>query len=207
DQKRARPSIRVIVTAACAGGLLVGGGLAWALSNGGARHPAAASVTSSPAVLTPLAAVGGVPDALSTDSGSPASNGSVPTAATAAAADANNVLIQLDTLREQAFARRAPLLLTAVYEPGVLLDEDTALLGRIVPPGCGLEGVHTSYSDVQIAGLSDSEIDVTVLATLSPSVLICNGIAKATATGSGPSALHMVLIRSGGHFLIHFVSS
>jgi hypothetical protein len=208
--KRGRPSMRVLVGGALVGALLVGGVLAWAFSNAGAKHPAAASVASSPAALAPVPAVDGAPDSLSVDPVSPSGGSSPPAAGSivraATAADASNALVELDALREQAFARRAPLLLTGVYEPGVLLDEDTASLERIVPAGCGLEGVHTAYSDVQITGSSDSEIDLTAQATLSSSVLFCNGVAKARAPGSGPSALHMVLIRSGPHFLIHSVS-
>jgi serine/threonine protein kinase len=203
-----RFATRWVVAAGCVGAVLVGAGVAWGISGADTKHPAGASATSSTADITPAPAVDGAVETLEVGSTSPTSGGfGATTAVGISAADASNVLIQLDAIREQAFARRAPLLLTGVYEPGVLLDEDTASLERIVPPGCGLEGVHTAYSNVQVTARSGSEVDLTAQATLSPSVLFCNGVAKAQAPGSGPSTLHITLVGSGTHYLIHSVSS
>ncbi|MDP9116220.1 MAG: hypothetical protein M3O28_02935, partial [Actinomycetota bacterium] len=113
---------------------------------------------------------------------------------------------QLDALREQAYARRAPVLLTGVYEPGALLDEDTASLEKLVPAGCGLEGVHAEYERVTVTGQRGAFLDISALTTMPASVLFCNGTAKAQASGSGPIELHLVLVRSGARYLIHAIT-
>jgi hypothetical protein len=162
---------------------------------------------------TPSGAVGGAVETLAVPGNTAAGPGvSVDSGVTSATAkpltpaDVQTVLVQLDALRERAFARRAPLLLTGVYTPGPLLDEDTASLERIVPSGCGLEGVRTTYSNVVIHAQDATSISIDVRATLAQSVLFCNGTAKAKAAGSGPSTLHMTLSRSGSTFLISAVT-
>jgi hypothetical protein len=142
---------------------------------------------------------------------SPVPTAALPSAATGptgpvTASGAAQLLAQLDALREAAFARRAPLLLTGVYAPGPLLDEDTASLERIVPDGCGLEGVRTTYTDVKVVSQTKTQIQLTAQSTLAPSVLFCNGVAKAKAPGSGPTLLHMTLTRSGSNYVISAVT-
>jgi hypothetical protein len=150
---------------------------------------------------TPSSPSGG---ALGTRSEGPTS--SVTSSGVPTSAEAASTLTQLDQLREAAFARRAPLLLGGVYEPGSLLQQDTALLAKLVPAGCALEGVHTTYGTVSvIAGRRDT-YEVSVRAALSPSVLVCNGVAKGRAPGSGPTALRIVLVRKGSGYLISGVT-
>src|SRR5207302_1947638 len=106
---------------------------------------------------------------------SAAPSSSVPFALTAASAA--QVLAGLDDLRQHAFALREPVLLTGVYPQGKLLDDDTALLLRLVPRNCGLQGVHTTYSNVTIVSRSDTGVVVSAQAALAPSVLVCGATA------------------------------
>ncbi|HJQ41782.1 MAG TPA: serine/threonine-protein kinase [Jatrophihabitantaceae bacterium] len=115
---------------------------------------------------------------------------------------AADVLKDLDALRERAFARRAPVLLTGVYPAGTLLDQDVALLQRLVPTGCGLEHVRTTYSKVQVVTFQQNTTIVTADATLSESILVCGGVASGRAPGSGPTHLTITLTWRGNGYLI-----
>jgi len=108
--------------------------------------------------------------------------------------DAGAVLSSLDKLREQAFARRDPALLSRVYLPGPLLVQDTALLERIVPRGCTLVGVHTAYLSVRVDVARGRPV-VTTRAMLAPSTLTCGGTRAGTAAGEGPTTLRIELVR------------
>lgn len=112
------------------------------------------------------------------------------------------VLDQLDAHRQQAFDDRNAALLGQVYVAGPLLAQDTALLERLVPAGCHLVGVHTTYAAVRITSRHATTIDVAVSATLSDSLLTCNGTAKGRAPGSGPMTLNIGLVRHGVGYLI-----
>lgn len=205
--------VRWAVAGACVAAL-VGGGVAWGIAGTGTKTRADAPKSAfNPSLPPASAADGGAVETLSLPS-----SGSVTTAAGAdsgastasakpvTAADMSTVLQQLDALRERAFARRAPLLLTGVYAPGPLLDEDTATLERIVPSGCGLEGVATTYSNVVVRAQNATSVSIDARAKLAQSVLFCNGVAKAKAAGSGPTTLHMTFSRSGSTFLITAVT-
>lgn len=191
--------------------LAVGAGVAFGVT-GGSGHHAARSAGPGAAVASTIGnapfAVDGTVESLASapppSDGSAATSSSAPSVTNAAAA---TILVQLDSLREGAFARRAPLLLTGVYEPGALLDEDTAALQRIVPDGCGLEGVHTTYTNVKIGSQTASTLNLTATATLAQSVLFCNGVAKAKAPGAGPSAVHITLQHAHTGWLISGVTS
>ena len=104
------------------------------------------------------------------------------------------VLRSLDSLREQAFARRDPALLARVYAPGPLLVQDSALLERVAPPGCTLAGVRTAYTSVRV-DVSGEHPVITTRATLAPSTLICGGTRSGSAAGEGPTTLRIELVR------------
>jgi hypothetical protein len=118
------------------------------------------------------------------------------------AAGVSLVLMRLDKLREQAFADRDPSLLGAVYVPGPLLNQDAALVRHVVPAGCRLTGVHTSYDDIRVTGHSADRVRAVVSATLADSLLSCGGTPKGRAPGSGPATLHIALSRHGSDWLI-----
>jgi hypothetical protein len=117
-------------------------------------------------------------------------------------ADIATVLARLDKQRERAFAHRDVALLKGVYLPGPLLDQDTKLLLRIVPEGCGLIGVHTSYDGIQVSPARTGGLTVSAQATLSDSLLSCGGKPTGRAPGSGPATLHIGLTRHGSAYLI-----
>ena len=102
-------------------------------------------------------------------------------------------LAALDALRGRAFAERRPDLLRAVYASSSLLRADTALLLRIVPTGCGLRGVRTTYRDVQVTEGADRAV-VTVRASLPASTLSCSGTAGGRAAGVRPVHLQLTLV-------------
>lgn len=104
-------------------------------------------------------------------------------------------LARLDESRAAAFAHRDPGLLRRVYGAGPLLAADVALLRRLVPPGCGLDGVRTRYRDVR-AEPAGRPIELRVTATLAPSTLRCGGRARGRAPGLGPVVLRLQLVRT-----------
>ncbi|HEY7045690.1 MAG TPA: protein kinase, partial [Jatrophihabitantaceae bacterium] len=115
---------------------------------------------------------------------------------------AAGLLRQLDQVREQAFARREASMLAEVYVAGPLLAQDTALLRRVVPPGCGLVGVHTSYSAVQASASAGDRLVLNATASLAPSTLSCPGAAAASGAGEGPTRLRIELVRQADGYRI-----
>jgi hypothetical protein len=158
------------------GGIALGGGLLWS------GRPRPADAARQPTVAAPSAPNGST---LSGSSSSPA-----------------DVLRRLDDLREKAFARRDLGLLARVYVPGRLLDEDGALLQRLVPVGCGLVGAHTEFRNVQASVPAAGRWSVRATARLAPSTLRCNGVVNGHAAGAGPIGLRIELARVRGQYRI-----
>lgn len=133
----------------------------------------------------------------------PATRTTTPTGSPAASPTGAAALLQsLDRLREQAFARREVSLLARVYVAGPLLDQDAALLRRVVPAGCGLVGVHTTYAAVEVgrAGPVSEHLLLSATATLAPSTLTCHRAASGGAAGESPTRLRIELVhRSDGY--------
>ncbi len=112
------------------------------------------------------------------------------------------VLEQLDAERSAAFAARDPGLLRHVYaEPG-LRARDAALLIDVVPVGCGLRGVHTSFTAVRVVGHDADVVRVRARAVLASSTLVCGTTRAGSAPGAGPSALRIELTRTDGGYRI-----
>ncbi len=114
-----------------------------------------------------------------------------------AAGEWQTALVGLDAMRARAFQARDPKLLARVYVPGPLLTADTALLRRLVPPGCGLAGARTRYTHMR-AAMHGSRVRITVTAILPPSRLICARAVRGTAPGAGPAHLRLELARTSG---------
>jgi hypothetical protein len=112
------------------------------------------------------------------------------------------VLAQLDSVRSDAFANRQPDALRAVYASAGLLAEDQALLTAIVPPGCGLFGVHTRFRDVVLVARSPTGITLRVRAKVGASRLICSGTVSGRAPAGPASVVRMYLVRHGGDYRI-----
>jgi hypothetical protein len=92
-------------------------------------------------------------------------------------------LRRLDAVRGRAFATHRPALLRNVYLPGPLLAADTATLHRLVPAGCRLVGVRTSYSAVRIDTGPDSAV-ISTTAALARSRLVCGREVRDAAAGT-----------------------
>lgn len=125
---------------------------------------------------------------------------------TMAPVTAGQVLATLDAARARAFARRDPSLLAQVYSPGQLRSQDTSMIIKIVPDGCGLVGVHTDYTDVAVTGRARAQVVLHVRAVLRPSTLECAGTPAATAPGAPPTNLTLVLVRYGDRYLIDAIT-
>ncbi len=115
------------------------------------------------------------------------------TSAAAAPADWPARIAALDALRGRAFAERRPDLLREVYASAALLQADTALLLRIVPTGCGLHGVRTTYQGVQVT-VGAGRVIVTAAATLPTTALVCSGSTRGQAAGVGPTRMRLTLV-------------
>ena len=126
----------------------------------------------------------------------------MPGALTMSPAGAAQVLVSLDATRALAFSQRSPTLLDQVYASGPLRGQDARTITRIVPSGCGLVGVHTTYREVRVLRRTRTQVTVRARATLQPSTLQCSGTPSATASGARPAMLDIVLVRSGDRYLI-----
>jgi hypothetical protein len=111
-------------------------------------------------------------------------------------AAALRVLARLDALRDSAFAARDPQPLSRVYGSVALLARDKAMLGSLVPPGCGLRGVRTSYRDLRIVTADRTSIALTVIARVAPSRLVCGGNDAGNAASTPPTRLALTLARA-----------
>lgn len=108
-------------------------------------------------------------------------------------------LSELDTHRERAFAAGDPRELSEVYLEGSLLDQDVQALRRVVPAGCALTGLRTSYRVLQARTLDASTVDVAAHASLSPAVLRCGGTVRQRSAPRTADNMHirLVLTRDG----------
>jgi hypothetical protein len=112
------------------------------------------------------------------------------------------VLVALDSMRSRAFAIRRPGALRDVYASAGLLAEDQALLTTIVPPGCGLLGVHTRFRDVVVVARSPGEIRLRVRTRVRASRLVCAGTLTGRSAAGPVIVVRMYLVRRDGHYLI-----
>jgi hypothetical protein len=178
--RRRRPSLRLtsVLGALALAGVILAGGLLWARPTAPA-HEAAKQIKPRQQVET--ARLGP----------SRATSSRAPDPAEVWASR----LARLDALRTRAFAQRKPELLRQMYVPGPLLTADAALLTRIVPPGCGLTGVRTTYSALRVAPRGPGAV-ITATARLTPSRLLCAGRSHGTAAGAGPARLRVELVRT-----------
>jgi hypothetical protein len=195
-----------------------GTGIAWAAVGSGQASTASRTTSAPPPASASVSAT--APSGSSASTTAPASTGASRAGGTQQASagstvapvsldatKAAGVLADLDALRERAFATRSAVLLTGVYPSGALLTQDTQLLDRLVPNGCGLQGVKTTYQNVKIVSRSADSVVVSAAATLAQSVLICDGAATARAPGSGPSPLQLTLSWRKSGYLIAGISS
>jgi hypothetical protein len=181
------PVGRLVAMAALVG-LIVLGGATWVARSGPQRSSSA---------RVPSAAQRATPSLRSINS-APAPSGAPVLDSTAAQRE----LARLAQLREEAFAQRSASLLSAVYPSGALLSQDVALLTRVVPPGCALIGVHTSYSDVRIAAATAGHAVILTNATLTPSQLRCAHRGPVAAPGRGPTRLRIELQSTAGAYRV-----
>jgi hypothetical protein len=113
------------------------------------------------------------------------------------------LLASLDAARAAAFAAREPARLSGVYASPALLARDRALLLAIVPPGCGLVGVRTTYSDLRVGSATESTVSVLGRASVAASRLMCGGTAAGRAAATPEEPVRIGLIRQGSGYLIN----
>lgn len=173
--------------------LLAAVGALWARER---RVPVAhvATAAHSSAVSRPVPAARSGDDASAAKSRQPVPTQQRATASTTV--DWRHVLDALDATRARAFANRDTGLLADVYVPGALRRADAVALLRLVPAGCGLYGVRTTYSAVR-ATLSGTRTVLIATARLPVTRLTCHGKVRATARGTPPTALRLELVRTG----------
>jgi serine/threonine protein kinase len=185
-----RRSVRLGIIALVVGAIALGGGLLWS------SRPSPAD-----AARRPTDAGGQPTDAAGLPTGAPTVAPSVSPQSSDSPSPAD-ILRRLDDLREQAFARRDVGLLAQVYVPGLLLDEDSARLRRLVPVGCGLVGAHTGFRNVQASSRSAGRWSIRATARLAPSTLRCTGVVRGHAAGAGPTGLRIELAQVAGQYRI-----
>jgi len=166
---------RVLVAAAATGVAALGGAvLVWAPWRG----------SDEAAAITPVG-IPSLPTERTSSSGTgTASDGWV------AALDA------LDARRAQAYERRDARLLDDVYADPRLRADDAATLSRLVPRGCGLFDVRTSYSAVTQVEASAARAVLVVSAKLGNARLVCSGKPRSTTPPSAATRLRIELARS-----------
>src|SRR5262249_55354834 len=121
---------------------------------------------------------------------------------TAPATTPRGVLAALDAIRAAAYARRDPTLLDTVYASATLLARDRAQLLAIVPSGCGLHGVRTTFTPVSVAHRSPTAMTVRARMAITPSRLVCDGTVSGTAPGSRGAVVLLRLVRQGTGYRI-----
>ena len=107
---------------------------------------------------------------------------------TSRVSSAYGVLIALDHARSQAYARRAPALLTRVYSSALLLARDRDRLLTIVPRGCGLTGLHTTFSNVRAQRLGP-RTRVHARVAVHAATLACRGAPREPAVAGSPTTM------------------
>jgi hypothetical protein len=168
--------------------------------HGSATRPTGASTASAGA---------GSPAVAASPAAGPRSIGSTP-APNTRAPSVRAVLVALDSVRSHAFAIRRPGALRDVYASTGMLAEDRALLTTIVPPGCGLFGMHTRFADVVVVARSTGDIRLRVRTQVGASRLVCSGTLTGRSAAGPVSVARIYLVRRGGHYLIarwHVVGS
>jgi hypothetical protein len=83
-----------------------------------------------------------------------------------------------------------------VYASTALLSADEATLRSLVPAGCALRGVRTSYADVRTRPAGTERAAVTATVRVAASVLDCPGQLPRTAVAAGPTRLRIELVRT-----------
>jgi eukaryotic-like serine/threonine-protein kinase len=187
-----RRALGVGVAALVLAGAISGGALWWVRQPDRPAAPQLAAATAAPSDI-------GAHATAATASASAAT--AAPSAHTSSASP-SAVLRHLDDLRAQAFARRDPAVLAEVYAPGPLLDQDRALMLRIVPPGCGLVGARTEFRDVRASVTTAGGWSVRATAQLASSALQCVGATGGRAPGTAPTPLRIELTRAAGGYRI-----
>jgi hypothetical protein len=111
------------------------------------------------------------------------------------------LLEQLDSLREKAFAEGRAELLSRVYTSPALLAQDATQLRTRVPAGCQLAGLKTSYREVTVISQTVSRIELRAVVALAPAEVRCGGQGQGRTASAGPTPIRIVLaIRPDGSF-------
>jgi hypothetical protein len=119
---------------------------------------------------------------------SPSAPPSSSAAPTSRVSPAYGVLVALDHARSRAYARRDPALLTRVYSSALLLARDRDRLLTIVPRGCGLTGLHTTFSEVRAQRLG-TRTRVHARVAVQAATLACRGAPSEPARSGSPTAM------------------
>lgn len=125
----------------------------------------------------------------------PATAAAHPAPAAASAVDWPAELRRLDARRAAAFAAGDPAALRQVYADPDLLDADSALLQRLVPPGCSLRGARTVYTAVRVAPSAQGAL-VTARAAIPATSLACRGVRAQPVAAVPASAVRIGLVRT-----------
>jgi hypothetical protein len=112
--------------------------------------------------------------------------------------EAFSALDALARVRSYAYQKRMPSLLHNVYDSADLERADAAMLARLVPVGCALFGLNTSFSDISVLAYSPRSMTVQASTALSPTTLVCAGAVTGRSAASGPRRMVVVLNRVGG---------
>ncbi len=117
------------------------------------------------------------------------------------ATSARGVLVALDHARSRAYARRDPALLSRVYSSALLLARDRARLLTTVPRGCGLTGLHTTFSGVRAQRLG-ARTRVHARVAVHAAALTCRGAPREAAVSGAPTAMTIDLRRTAAGYRI-----
>ena len=104
------------------------------------------------------------------------------------------VLLGLDAERERAFATGDAAVLTKVYAPGALLRQDTAALTRVVPGGCRVVGLRTSYAGVVVAAQTAQGFTVRATASLARAPVMCGATVSSFTAAHAPVQMTIGLV-------------
>jgi hypothetical protein len=112
------------------------------------------------------------------------------------------ILARLDAARGLAYARRDPRLLVRVYASARLVQRDRSRLRTLVPSGCALRGLHSTFESVRVTGRTPSVVHLQAQVAVAAARLTCAGMSASPVRGSSPVPLSMTLVRRSGRWLI-----
>ncbi len=125
----------------------------------------------------------------------------MPSRPASASSPVQSVLAALDRAREAAYARRDPSLLAQVYSSPVLLARDRERMLALVPRGCVLTGLRSTFAGVRTVR-AGRRMRVHARVRVRADALVCRGATREHTAAARPAAMTIELRRTPAGYRI-----